>query len=226
MGARYEHAAMWCGVETRQRQEMSMLPHPETVCVISAQQFQERLRDIAHERLAASADAGTRSRPPGIGSARSSHVSWRLALVIGIAAVALWIGSANAAEAPQRNPIPSLADVSATTQTARLFTVTGTGFSAGGRVYLAIYDQMGAKLYETRWITASFPLLALAGPTGHEAASLPGSGHGGTLRETFANLCGATAMMRAYDEVATTWSSWLTVEPACVDYVEPRSGPR
>ena len=33
-----------------------MLPHPETVRLIRAQQYQDRLRAIAHERLAASAD--------------------------------------------------------------------------------------------------------------------------------------------------------------------------
>jgi hypothetical protein len=123
-------------------------------------------------------------------------------------------------------PVPSLTNVSANTQTPALFTITGNDFTPGGRVYLAIYDQMGAQLYETRWISASLPMLALMGPTGHEAASLPGSGRGGTLREAFANLCGATAMMRAYDLETVTWSNWLTVEPACAAYVEPRTGPR
>src|SRR3954465_3590920 len=52
-------------------------------------------------------------------------------------------------------PVPSLTNVSATTQTPALFTITGIDFTPGGRVYLAIYDQMGAKLYETLWITAS-----------------------------------------------------------------------
>jgi hypothetical protein len=65
-----------------------MLPHPDTVCVISAQQFQERLRAIAHERLAACADAGAHPRPPRPGSARTSHVGRRFAMVVGIAAVA------------------------------------------------------------------------------------------------------------------------------------------
>src|SRR5215207_6485624 len=192
---------------------------------------------------------------------RTSRFSWRLAMIVGIAAVALGNGSADAgasstmsaaplpAESTRadsddrianalfgdessgagiRQPValPSLTDVSATTQTARLFTVTGTGFTPGGRVYLAIYDQMGAQLYETRWSTAGFPLVALMGPTGHEAASLPGAGRGGMLRETFADLCGATAMMRAYDLETLTWSIWLTVEPACAAYVEPTTGPR
>jgi hypothetical protein len=114
---------------------------------------------------------------------------------------------------PAPSAAPALSDASATTQTSNLFTVSGAGFTAGGRVYLAIYDQMGAQLYETRWITASLPVLAVMGPTGHEAASI--NGYGGTLRASFANLCGATAMMRGYDQVTTTWSNWLTVEPAC-----------
>jgi hypothetical protein len=125
---------------------------------------------------------------------------------------------------PAPSAAPTLSDASAMTQTSTLFTVSGVGFTVGGRVYLAIYDQMGAQLYETRWITASIPLLAVMGPTGHEAASI--TGHGGTLREAFANLCGATAMMRGYDESTTTWSNWLTVEPACGAYVAPTSGPR
>jgi hypothetical protein len=168
---------------------------------------------------------------------RISRFSWRFALIVGIAALTLGMGSAGAADSDDRIanalfddpvlvPVPSLTDVSATTQTARLFTVTGTGFTPGGRVYLAIYDQMGAQLYETRWITASLPLLTVLGPTGHEGASLAGFGRGGTLREAFANLCGATAMMRAYDEATTMWSTWLTVEPACAAYIEPRTGPR
>jgi hypothetical protein len=156
----------------------------------------------------------------------TSHVGWRVAMIVGIAAVALGNGSAGAADIRQSVAVPSLTNISATTQSARLFTVTGKDFTAGGRVYLAIYDQMGAQLYETRWITANLPVLALMGPTGHEAASLPGSGRGGTLREAFADLCGATAMMRAYDLDTDTWSTWLTVEPTCAAYVEPGAGPR
>jgi hypothetical protein len=125
---------------------------------------------------------------------------------------------------PAPSTAPALSDASATTQTSNLFTVSGAGFTAGGRVYLAIYDQMGAQLYETRWITASRPLLVVMGPTGHEAASI--NGYGGTLRASFANLCEATAMMRGYDQVTTTWSNWVMVEHACAVYVETHSVPR
>src|SRR4051794_40881806 len=138
---------------------------------------------------------------------------------------ALFGAESNDAGIRQPVAVPSLVDVSATTQSGRLFTVTGTAFTPGGRVYLAIYDQMGSQLYETRWITASLPVVAVTEPTGHEGASFTGSDQGGTLREAFANLCGATAMMRAYDQATATWSPWLTVEPACAAYVEPRTGP-
>src|SRR5215218_1882924 len=107
-------------------------------------------------------------------------------MIVGIAAIALGNSGATAADIRPSVAIPSLTDVSAKTQTPRLFTVTGNGFTPGGGVYLAIYDQMGAQLYETRWSIAGLPLMALMGPTGHEAASLPGSGYGGTLHETFA----------------------------------------
>jgi hypothetical protein len=140
-------------------------------------------------------------------------------LTMAIGVLALGFGGAAADEADHPRPAapapaPNLTDVSATTQTPRLFTVTGTDFTPGGRAYLAVYDQMGAQLYETRWVTANPALPVEAGPTGHEAASIQ-SPDAGTLREAFANLCGAAAMMRAYDHTTATWSNWLTVQPVC-----------
>lgn len=123
-------------------------------------------------------------------------------------------------------PVPSLTDVSAITQTPDLFTVTGEDFTPGGRVYLAIYDPMGAKLYETRWVVASRATTDLRHQLGDGALGLsPVAVPGGTLREAFGQLCGATAMMRALDETTATWSDWLTVDSACATYVEPRFGP-
>jgi hypothetical protein len=139
-----------------------------------------------------------------------------------------WSADAPWAAAPA--PAPSLTDVSATTQTPWLFSVDGQDFTPDGRVYLAVYDQMGARLYETRWVTAS-PATAAArhemgdGRLGRSPAAVPG----GDLRESFGGLCGATAMMRALDEGTAAWSNWLPVEPACAaadEYVEPGFGPR
>ena len=88
-------------------------------------------------------------------------------------------------------PVPSLTNVSATTQTPALFTITGNDFMPGGRVYLAVYDQIRAKLYETRWITASLAATgreAADGPLGQTLMAILG----GTLREAFANLFSGT----------------------------------
>ena len=119
-------------------------------------------------------------------------------------------------EAAAPAPAPSLTDASAAARTPLLFTVAGTDFTAGGRVYLAVYDQMGVRLYETRWVTASLATTVLVhqpgdGPLGRSPVTVPG----GALHEAFGQLCGATAMMRALDEGTATWSNWLTVQPAC-----------
>jgi hypothetical protein len=113
-----------------------------------------------------------------------------------------------------RDPIPTFAprliDVSARTHTPDLFTVTGMDFTPRGRVYLAIYDEMGAALYETRWVTAS--AIPFQGP----GDSLPTyQDPGGVVHAAFGHLCGATAMMRALDEETAVWSTWLSVEFAC-----------
>src|SRR3954451_11851465 len=63
-------------------------------------------------------------------------------------------------------PVPSLTDVSATTQTPSLFTITGNDFTPGGRVYLAIFHQMGARLNETRWMTATRATTSMGGEAG------------------------------------------------------------
>jgi hypothetical protein len=87
-------------------------------------------------------------------------------------------------------------------------TLTGDGFTPGGRVYVALYDVWGAKLYETRWTAAS---LAVYGRNGSQDPAT-GFAPGGALAERFANLCGATPMVRAYDEATERWSNWLDVD--------------
>jgi hypothetical protein len=86
--------------------------------------------------------------------------------------------------------------------------VSGRGFTPGGRVYVALYDVWGTKLYETRWTAAS------ATASGRDGSRDPAGGFfaGGTLRERFDHLCGATPMVRAYDEATETWSAWLDTD--------------
>jgi hypothetical protein len=96
---------------------------------------------------------------------------------------------------------PSLRTASPTAIQGSL-SVTGERFTTGGRVYVAIYDQMGAKLYETRWVTAT-PAIAI-GPAG-----------GGALSTTFNGLCGADVLIRAYDQDTALWTNWLESAPLC-----------
>jgi hypothetical protein len=161
---------------------------------------------------------------------RRLHLLSVLAL-LGVLALSSLIGGHPVAadpwwnEAGQAPAIPRLTDVSPFTQTPALFTVTGIDFTVGGRVYLAVYDQMGAKLFETRWVTATLttttrhhePGDGLLPPT---AVTTPG----GDVREAFAGLCGATAMIRAHDETTAIWSNWLPIQFACDSSDRPRMG--
>ena len=75
-------------------------------------------------------------------------------------------------------PVPSLTNVSATTQTPALITITGNDFTPGGRVSLAIFDQMGARFSETRWIAASLATTGMGreagdGPLGQTLMTIP-----------------------------------------------------
>ena len=144
-----------------------------------------------------------------------------VAAIVGLAALGGPVGAdhyRDPAPAPVSAPVPTLTDASATTQTPTLFTVTGADFTAGGRVYLAIYDQMGTKLYETRWVSASPTTTVMHHDPGeglHEG--YPVTTVGGDVREAFGGLCGATAMMRALDEQTAVWSNWLPIHFACDD---------
>ncbi len=94
--------------------------------------------------------------------------------------------------------------------------MAGADFTPGGRVYLAVYDRTGATPFETRWITADNAVTTMNHQPGHGLrggyrVATPGGG----LREAFASLCGATAMVRALDEETAVWSNWLPVSFAC-----------
>ena len=61
--------------------------------------------------------------------------------------------SARAADASGRRAKPSLMDISKPAVPQK-FVVTGKDFTPGGKVYIAIYDQVGRQLYEHRWVYA------------------------------------------------------------------------
>jgi len=93
--------------------------------------------------------------------------------------------------------------------------VSGEGFTAGGGIYIAIYDQMGAKLYETRF-SAATPAAVVTGTRAEVPEAHPFTpSAGGKLFESFGGLCGAQVMIRAYDMQTAVWSNWLNVAPLC-----------
>jgi hypothetical protein len=51
--------------------------------------------------------------------------------------------------------LPSLSAATMTAVPGPFVTVAGEGFTHGGLVYIALYDQWGTDLKETRWTTAS-----------------------------------------------------------------------
>ena len=105
-------------------------------------------------------------------------------------------------------PVPILTAASATIRAPGAVTVTGEAFTPGGEVYVALYDQWGAALYETRWTTASRLFYGQNGSRDPAA----GFSRGGALREAFGHPCGATMMVRAYDRQLAAWSNWLDVD--------------
>jgi hypothetical protein len=124
-------------------------------------------------------------------------------LVLLFASALLPGGPASAAPSPGRAPF-----LAAAVAAPGAIAIRGSGFTPGGRVYVALYDLWGAKLHQTRWTTAS---PALSGPDGSQD---PAAGYrpGGIVSERFDGLCGATLMARAYDETTQTWSAALDVD--------------
>jgi hypothetical protein len=104
---------------------------------------------------------------------------------------------------------PLLFDATTAAAAPGMVTIDGQGFTTGGRVYVAVYDQMGAKLYETRWIWAS----AAAGDNAPDMPAIVIKAPNGRFIATFARSAGANVMIRAYDATTETWSNWVVPNP-------------
>lgn len=147
--------------------------------------------------------------------ARGSLITF---LLIVLVSGAFLNGSAQASAKSTLGKQPALVNASVSA-TAREVVIKGSGFTPSGRVYLAIYDQAGARLFEHRWIHASSKLNAdQAGRLNDHGVISAVETLGGDIDETFTGLCGASAMARAFDERANVWTSWLIVEPKCAVY--------
>ena len=133
-------------------------------------------------------------------------------MALGATASVAGPGGASAAEASVVTPLLISAGTSSpTARDAGLIVVTGDTFTPGGQVYIALYDEWGQRLFENRWTTASPDVI------GANGSMDPARGYqaGGFLRESFDHLCGATVMVRAYDQGTASWSNWLDAQPNC-----------
>jgi hypothetical protein len=140
------------------------------------------------------------------------NVSLRLPTANNVASAAMIAGSADGVAADP----PLLFDATGAVTAPGMVTVDGQGFTAGGRVYVAIYDQMGAKLYETRWVKA-YAAVTIVGASDNapEAHPVISSSPDGRFIAAFGNISSANVMIRAYDATTETWSNWVEPNPSC-----------
>jgi hypothetical protein len=106
--------------------------------------------------------------------------------------------------------LPVLTKAAVSPQPAAIV-VIGEGFTAGGDVFIAIHDPWGERSYETRWTTASEPVLDMYGRRDPVLGYRPG----GVVVESFEHLCGQQVMVRAYDQATRTWSNVVDIVAAC-----------
>ena len=95
-------------------------------------------------------------------------------------------------------------------------TFGGIDFTAGGRVYVALYDQMGRTLLPNKWLVAT-PLYELNQSAGAASSQTPNliKTQRGTVTVSFMGLCGDDVMARAYDAGTETWSAFVNVHVVC-----------
>jgi hypothetical protein len=120
--------------------------------------------------------------------------------------------------------------------------VSGVGFTPGGLVYIAVHDQWAKIQHETRWVTASVPVLQppqdLAPGAGFSVDSggnigeffdipvtvttFPGDTQNPALGPVTSQSvtmpgieCAVSLMVQAYDRSTATWSNLVEVELGC-----------
>jgi hypothetical protein len=88
------------------------------------------------------------------------------------------------------------------------FTITGSGFTPGGNVYVMFFDGNGVQLDRSHWVTASPTYFAENG------SMEPSRGYafGGTIRDTLGSSCESADMVQAYDDQMEQLSNILLVD--------------
>lgn len=189
------------------RQHQRSSPPPREAHVIRLRAMESRRRE---ERLARHGRSLRRQVERGL-------IFSLVAIIMFASLLSGFSGTASAIQATSKvsQPAPILGQLPDIAHPDAL-TVVGAHFTPGGKVYVAIYDQAGQRLYENRWVHASLTLsadeAAIWSDRYHEEV-LPSPG--GAIHETFNGLCGAMAMVRALDNSTSRWTNWLTIEPNC-----------
>ncbi len=90
-------------------------------------------------------------------------------------------------------------------------TVTGEHFTPGGEVDVVVYELGTTKPDAIHSIRATLPLF------GRNGSADPASGFkpGGAVNAALGHHCEATAVVRAYDQEAGSWSDGLVVDLSC-----------
>jgi hypothetical protein len=88
------------------------------------------------------------------------------------------------------------------------FTVTGTGFTPGGRVTIVLHDQWGIQRFDYHSTVASDITYGANGSLD------PANGYsaGGVINDTFEFQCGSELLVQARDNVTGSWSSAMEVD--------------
>ena len=90
-------------------------------------------------------------------------------------------------------------------------TVTGEHFTPGGEVDVVVYELGMTKPDVIQSIRATLPHFGRNGSTDPASGFKPG----GAFNAALGHHCGATAVVRAYDQEAGSWSEGLVVDLSC-----------
>ena len=106
---------------------------------------------------------------------------------------------------------PVLTSVACSGGVPGTLTVTGEHFTPGGEVDVVVYELGMTKPDVIQSIRATPPLFGRNGSTDPASGFKPG----GAFNAALGHHCGATAVVRAYDQEADSWSDGLVVDLSC-----------
>jgi hypothetical protein len=106
---------------------------------------------------------------------------------------------------------PVLTGVACNGGTPGTLTVTGERFTPGGEVDVVVYALGTTKPDAIHSVRATLPLFGRNGSTDPANGFKPGGG----VNAALGHYCGVTAVVRAYDQEAGSWSDGLVVDLSC-----------